>query len=166
MMVIEQGFAGHAGLGRLEAGDGERLGRFFQRLSPETVYRRFLSPIARPDQLERLHLLDLDGAGRQALLALVDGEIVGEARFARDGESAQAAELAIVVADEWQGQGLGARLLAALADAAREAGIERFTFVTLPENRAVIRLLKRFAPDTHLEFASGLIQGWVPLRAA
>src|SRR5579872_448123 len=61
MVVIQEAFAGHAALGRLEAGDGERLARFFYRLSPETVYRRFLSPIARPEQLERQRLLDVDG---------------------------------------------------------------------------------------------------------
>jgi len=165
MVVMQEAFAGHAALARLEAGDGDQLGRFFYSLSPETVYRRFLSPIARPEQLGRLHLLDLDGGRREALVAVVDGEIVGVARYARDLGRPREAELAIVVADAWQRQGLGTRLLSALADAARRAGIERFSFVALPENQAVLRLLRRFAPDTQVRFGSGVLEGFVPLRA-
>ncbi len=166
MVLIKEGFAGHAALARLEPADGERLRGFFFSLSPQTVYRRFLSPIARLDQLERLRLLDLDGIERTALAAVVDGDIVAVARYARDRAHTADAELAIVVADAWQGQGLGTRLLRALADAALSAGIRRFSFVTLPDNRAAVRLLKRLAPDTRLRFAGGLLEGFVPLRAA
>lgn len=166
MVMLEEARAGHAALGRLERGDGERLRRFFFRLSPESVYKRFLSPIARPEQLERLHLLDLDGVRRQALVAIVGGEIVGVARFARPAGDDPAADLGIAIADAWQRQGLGTRLLAALAEAARAVGVERFSFVALPENRAAVKLVRRLAPDTHLQFAGGVVEGFVPLRAA
>ena len=166
MVMLEEARAGHAALGRLEPVDGERLRRFFFRLSPESVYKRFLSPIARPEQLERLHLLDVDGVLRLAVVAIVDGEIVGVARFARAAGDDPAADLGIVIADAWQRQGLGTRLLAALADAARAVGVERFAFVALPENRAAVRLVRRLAPDTSLEFAGGVVEGFVPLRAA
>jgi RimJ/RimL family protein N-acetyltransferase len=166
VVVIQEAFAGHAALGRLEAGDGERLRRFFYRLSPESVYKRFLSPIARPEQLERLHLLDVDGVCRLALVAIVDGEIVGVARFARLAADDPAADLGIAIADDWQRQGVGTRLLAALAEAARAVGIDRFAFVALPENRAAVQLMRRLAPDLHLEFSGGVIEGFVPLRAA
>jgi RimJ/RimL family protein N-acetyltransferase len=165
MMLLEKAKRGRVALGRLEVGDGERLRRFFYRLSPETVYRRFLSPIARPDQLRRMRLLELD-EDRQARLAVVDGEIVGVARFARDPGRRAVAELAVVVADAWQGQGLGTRLLAALAEAALQVGVEGFSFVALPDNQAAVRLVRRFAPDTRLGFAGGLLEGYLPLRAA
>jgi ribosomal protein S18 acetylase RimI-like enzyme len=166
MVMLEKARAGHAALGRLEAGDGEALRRFFFRLSAESVYKRFLSPIARPEQLEGLHLLDLDGVRRQALVAILDGEIVGVARFARAADDDPEADLGIAVADDWQRQGLGTRLLAALAEAARAAGIERFSFMALPENQAAVRLVRRIAPDTRLAFAGGVLEGFVPLRAA
>lgn len=166
MVMLEEARVGHAALGRLEPEDGERLRRFFFRLSPESVYKRFLSPIACPEQLERLHLLDVDGVRRQALVAIVDGEIVGVARFARPAADDSAADLGIAIADDWQRQGLGTRLLTALAQAAMAVGIERFSFVALPENRAAVRLVRRLAPDTRLEFAGGVVEGFVPLRAA
>src|SRR5579863_2155919 len=118
MVVIRSAGTEGFALGRLEPGDGERLRRFFYRLSPETVYRRFLSPIQRPEQLERLHLLDVDSQDRVALLAAVDGEIVGVGRFVRDPRAPTTADLALVVADAWQRQGVGTALLGALAEAA------------------------------------------------
>ena len=62
-------------LGRLEGGDGELLRRFFGRLSPQSIYRRFFSPLARPEQAHPELLLDLDGCNRVALVGLHRGEI-------------------------------------------------------------------------------------------
>lgn len=166
MVLIEKVSIGQAALGQLEPTDGDRLRKFFYSLSPQTVYRRFLSPVARADQLERLHLLDVDGSQRQALVAVVDGDIVGVARYARDQKRPELADLAVVVADAWQGQGIGTRLLAALADAATRAGVEGFAVLTLPDNQAALRLLRRLVPETRLRFAGGVLEGVVHLRAA
>ena len=167
MVLIEKASIGQAAaLGRLEPTDGDRLRKFFYSLSPQTVYRRFLSPVARPDQLERLHLLEVDGSQRQALVAVVDGDIVGVARYARDQKRPELAELAVVVADAWQGQGIGTRLLAALADAATRTGVEGFAVLTLPDNQAALRLLRRLVPETRLQFAGGVLEGVVHLRAS
>src|SRR5262245_51411164 len=92
-------------LARLEPGDGELLRRFFYRPSPETVYRRFMSPLARPEQARPERLLDVDHRDREAILAVVDGEIVGVARYSRRGRS-DSADLAVVVADAWQRRGV------------------------------------------------------------
>jgi GNAT superfamily N-acetyltransferase len=59
----------------------------------------------------------------------------------RDGDEPAAAEIALVVSDALQRQGLGIALGKALRKAARERGIERFTGVTLAENEAALRLL-------------------------
>ncbi|HEX6489301.1 MAG TPA: GNAT family N-acetyltransferase [Candidatus Dormibacteraeota bacterium] len=166
MIAIERVEAGHPSLARLESSDCEPLVRFFYRLSPQTVYRRFLSPIARPEQLARMRLLELDGPERQAIAALVDGEIVGVARYAVDPRRPRTADLGIVVADAWQRQGLGTRLLAALADRALQAGVEQFGILTLADNQAAFRLLRRFAPTVPLSFDGGVYEAALPLRAA
>lgn len=166
MVLIEKASSGEAVLGRLEPTDGGHLRKFFYSLSPETVYRRFLSPVARPDQLDRQQLLDMDGSHRQALVAVVDGDIVGVARYARCRQRPEQADLAVVVADAWQGQGIGTRLLRALADAATRAGVEQFSVVMLADNRAAKRLLLRLAPQAQLQFAGGVLEGTVPVRAA
>jgi hypothetical protein len=60
MVAIQESEGGHVGLARLESTDQMQLRRFFFRLSPETLYRRFHSPIARPEQAQPQRLLDLD----------------------------------------------------------------------------------------------------------
>jgi RimJ/RimL family protein N-acetyltransferase len=147
---------------QLEATDGELLERFFYRLSPETVYRRFMSPLARPEQARPERLLDVDHRNREAILALVSGEIVGVARYSRRAHS-DAAELAVVVADAWQRQGLATRLLSVLSASARRAGISRFEVMTQGDNRAALGLLRRLWPDTRLVCAQAVCEGTVSI---
>lgn len=147
-------------LARLELCDGELLRRFFYRLSRETVYRRFMSPIARPEQARPERLLDVDHRDREALLAVVGGEIVGVARYNRRAGS-DSADLAVVVADAWQRRGVATRLLEALATSARRAGIARFEVMTLADNRAAIGLLRRVWPGVRLAFSHAVCEGSV-----
>lgn len=164
-MVAVETWTEHATLEELEPSDCAALRAFFYRLSPQSVYRRFWSPIAGPDQLGLQRLLDLDGHDRAALAAVVDGDVVAIARYARDEQHAGAAELAVVVADAWQRQGLATRLIGALGEWARRAGFDRFSVVTLPENSAAIRLVKKLSPDARLRFEGGLIEAEIPLGA-
>lgn len=116
----------------------DRLDRFHERLSPGTVRRRFFSahPHLTPDELRRF--TDVDHLDREALVAIdADGELAGVARFDRLAPHATTAEVAFVVADDWQHHGLGSRLFALLADRARSLGVERFVAETLIENRAM-----------------------------
>lgn len=152
-------------LGQLEPADGERLRRFFDRLSPESRYRRFLSPVARSDQARPDRLLDVDHFDREAVTALVDGEIVGVARYARAG-SGDVAEMAIAVADEWQRNGVGTRLVRELERRATANGLRCLRVVMLGENRAAIALFRRLAPDAALTADGHLLTGELPLVAA
>ena len=164
MLQLEAARAGHVTLARLEPTDGEPLRRLFYRLSPETIYRRFLSPLARPEQARPERLLDLDHNDREAVAGVVDGEIVGVARYFRLPGQPAAAEIAVVVADAWQGQGLGTRMLSSLAALARTAGIERFTVTMQADNRGSLRLLRRFAPEARLVHSQGVYESTIPLN--
>ena len=161
MIEIEPGRDGRPGLARLESSDGELLGRFFCRLSPESVYRRFLSPIPKPDCFVRL-LLRVDRYDRDAIAAVEDGEIVGVAQYSRFPGTNQA-DLAIVVADCWQRQGIGTRLIAALADRAAAKGVDALAVAIQGDNFGAVRLLKRFAPDARLAFSGGVGEAIIPL---
>jgi GNAT superfamily N-acetyltransferase len=127
----------------LEADDRERLVRLFYRLSPESVYRRFLSPRRDPSGLERL--LDVDHCNREAVAAVFGDEVVGVARYFWGTELATA-DLAVLVEDAWQGRGLGVILLERLSEIARSRGVEAFTATILAENRPAIRLVRRVFP--------------------
>jgi len=166
MQNIEAGAAAGARdkvqLARLEPSDGESLRRFFYRLSPETVYRRFMSPIARPEQAGPARLLDVNHRDREALLGVVDGEIVGVARYARR-PGTDTAELAVVVADAWQRQGLATWMLAALAEVASGAGIRHFTLIMQADNGPVLGLVRRLYPSASLALSQGVYEGTVPV---
>jgi RimJ/RimL family protein N-acetyltransferase len=62
---------------------------------------------------------------------------VGVARYVRDADDPQAAEIAVTVVDQWQGRGLGTELLTRLCGRARSEGIYRFTALVAEDNRAV-----------------------------
>lgn len=161
MVVIEASRDGRPGLASLEATDGEALTRLFHRLSAESVYRRFFSPVSNPDQL-RAALARLDHHDREAVAAVEEGEVVGVAQYSR-APGVRHADLAIVVADEWQRQGLGTRLVAALAERALEEGIDGFAVDIQGDNFGALRLFKRFAPGVRMAFSGGIGEAVIPL---
>jgi GNAT superfamily N-acetyltransferase len=128
----------------IEPDDRDALARGFDRLSEESRYRRFLSPRGPLSQAELSYLTEVDHRDHEALVA-VDPETaegVGVARFIRSAEDPAVAELAVAVADDWQGQGVGSLLAAELAKRAREEGITCFTALALAENDGILGLLQ------------------------
>ena len=163
MIAMQTSSAGHVSLAQLERSDGEALRRLFFRLSPATVYRRFHSPISRPEQAHPERLLDIDHHDREAVVAVVGGEIVGVARYAR-WPGTDRADLAVVVADEWQRQGLATRMLGGLAELAQSAGIESFTASVQGDNHQALGLLRRFRPIEKTTFSQGLCEMTLSVR--
>jgi GNAT superfamily N-acetyltransferase len=82
----------------------------------------------------------VDYSQRFALVAILDGELVGVARF--DRLDPDAAEVAFVVADAQEGRGIGSLLLEHLAGAARERDISRFEADTLLSNSAMLGVFR------------------------
>ena len=157
MIEIEKGSAGCPGLARLEPADATAVGRLFNRVSTESLYRRFFSPISRPDQFTS-SLLRVDRLEREAVAAVEDGEIIGVAQYSRR-PGAEEAELAILVADDWQRQGLGTRMIAALSQTALGHGVKAFAVDVQGDNYGAHRLLRRVAPGLRLAFTGGVGEG-------
>lgn len=161
MIEIESASGDRPGLASLEPSDGALVTRLFGRLSPESLYRRFFSPIVKPQQFTA-SLLRVDQLDRKAVGAVDGGELVGVAQYSSRPGSREA-ELAIVVADGWQRQGIGTRLVAALADRAVAEGIDAFAVDIQGDNYAALRLLRRLNPDVRLTFSGGVGEGVIPL---
>jgi GNAT superfamily N-acetyltransferase len=126
----------------IEPADRVELAAGFDRLSPESRYLRFFGPMKELGPHELDYLTQVDHRDHEALVALAGGgEGVGVARYIRTGDAE--AEPAVVVADAWQGRGIGTALLDALADRAREEGVERFRALVLAQNTEAIALLER-----------------------
>lgn len=161
MVVIEAACDGRPGLASLEPTDGDAVDRLYRRLSPESIYRRFFSPMPRPDRF-RSSLLRIDHHEREAIAATEAGEVVAVAQYSRPAGSPHA-DLAIVVADAWQRQGLGTRLITALAHRAAAEGISGFTLDIQGDNYGALRLLQRVAPGTRLAFSGGVGETMIAL---
>ncbi len=117
--------------------DAERLVAFHNHLSPHSCYLRFFTfhPTLSVKEVERFTCVDY--VDRLALVAEVDGTLIAVARFDRHEGTAEA-EVAFVVADEYQHHGIGSLLLDQLVLAARERGITTFLADTLPQNKTML----------------------------
>ncbi len=139
--------------------DAAGLRAGFERLSAQSRYRRFLSPMPELSGPMLRYLTEVDHRDHEALIAVrADGSIVGVARAVRSRNDPQVAEAAVTVADDWQGRGLGTALLGLLADRARAEGISRFTALMLGANREARELFEDLGPVRILERGSGTVE--------
>ena len=112
------------------------LAEGFARLSERSRRMRFLGKKDELTAAELRYYADVDHHDHEALVALdpADGHGAGVARYVRDADDPQAAEIALTITDDWQGRGLGTELLARLSHRARQEGICRFTGVVSHDN--------------------------------
>jgi RimJ/RimL family protein N-acetyltransferase len=137
--------------------DARRLVAFHSRLSPESIYMRFFGPHPNLASSEVDRFTQVDGHDRMALVATVDDEIVGVARYDRLQPKSAEAEVAFVVDDAHQGRGLGSLLLEQLAAYARNQGIEVFRAETLPHNRPMLEVFRRAGFVEYAHLAAGVV---------
>ena len=134
--------------------DAEMLKRLVRELSPESRYFRFVSSMAElpPTLLARFTLIDYDR--EMALVAVVnerttgaDGEvteadrIIGVSRYVTNPDQSSC-EFALVVADDFNGKGLGSRLMESIMDVAREKGLAEMEGLVLANNAGMLKLMR------------------------
>jgi nucleotide-binding universal stress UspA family protein/RimJ/RimL family protein N-acetyltransferase len=131
----------------------------FARLSGQSRYRRFLTTKNELSEAELDYLVDVDHHDHEAIVAVdpATGEGLGVARYIRWPDDAELAEVAVTVADDWQGRGLGRALLDRLTYRARREGVRRFSALVQGENRASIRLLEGLG-DAQRQWATGEVE--------
>jgi protein lysine acetyltransferase len=114
-------------------GDDLRTVRGHVQFSSETLYRRFMS--ARVPSAALMHYLAEVDYVNHFVWVMTDGSApVADARFVRDDDDSAVAEIAFLVADAYQGRGIGSFLISALSVAARVGGVEKFTARMLSDN--------------------------------
>ncbi len=141
--------------------DLEQLRALHGRLSPESIYYRFFSPIPRVPEPQLHRLVEVDYRDRFALVAVLDAQVVAVVRYDRKDDTG--AEVALVVEDDQQRRGLATVMLEHLAAVARSNGIDRFDAETLPDNRRMLDVFRHagFAVTSH--FDDGVIDISFPL---
>jgi GNAT superfamily N-acetyltransferase len=122
--------------------DGPGLLALYDRLSPESLYFRFFAvPDRNAGKADYLSKVDYDR--RYAIVAEMEGAIVGVARWERFADRPSHAEVAFTVADDFQGRGLGSLLFQRLAALARARQIAVFEAEVLKNNERMLRLFAR-----------------------
>ncbi|MBS1837227.1 MAG: GNAT family N-acetyltransferase, partial [Actinobacteria bacterium] len=144
--------------------DAALVERFHRRQSPESIYFRFFSPRPRLSERELRHFTTVDHHDRVAFVAVLDGELVGVARYERY-TATDTAEVAFFVDDAHHGRGLATLLLEYLAASARENGIRRFRASTLPANRKMLRVFAAAGYEVASHVDDGIVEVAFDLRA-
>ena len=129
-------------------GDSERSNHPSVEFSSETLYRRFMSARApSPALMDYLFQVDYVDHFVWVLVDGVDGPVVADVRFVRDVDDASVAEIAFIVADDYQGRGIGSLLMDALTISAQIGGVRRFTARLLADNLRMRTILDRFGAE-------------------
>jgi acetyl coenzyme A synthetase (ADP forming)-like protein len=136
--------------------DGDQLLGLYSRLSDESLYMRFFSPIPAPTARDLEHLTDIDYDRRFAIVAELGDDVVAVARYARVARGDEA-EVAFTVEDQQQGRGLGAVLLEHLAAIARSHGVRRFVAMTMVNNTRMLNVFADAGFEIHRSFDGGVV---------
>jgi RimJ/RimL family protein N-acetyltransferase len=116
------------------------------RTGTQSLQRRFFAPKKGFSEQELAFFLNIDFESHVALIAQIDEDgraaIAGGGRYiiVRPGQ----AEIAFMVVDAYQGQGIGTILMRHLAVLARDAGLKELIAEVLPENTAMLKVFKKF----------------------
>lgn len=134
--------------------DAQMLQALVRSLSPQSRYFRFVSSLTElpPAMLSRFTLIDYDRemalvAVVQTREALPDGSvstaerIIGVSRYVTNVDGITC-EFALVVADDFGGQGIGSRLMLSIMEVAREKGLSEIEGLVLANNPGMLRLMK------------------------
>jgi GNAT superfamily N-acetyltransferase len=139
--------------------DRDELAEGMRRLSPESRYRRFFTPTSELSSAQLTYLTDVDHSDHEALVAVepTTGHGIGVARYVRSPGDPELAEVAVAVADSWQGRGVASALLEHLTERAREEGISRFSAEILAENKPMLDLIDDLGEAHVVERAHGTV---------
>ena len=132
----------------VRADDADRVRRLFERLSPESIYRRFFTLFPAPPASVLRRLTVVDHRDHEALAVLDGDEIVALASWDRPAHTADEAEVAILVEDAWQHRGLGGALMRMLTGEAARRGISVLNATVLADNHPARHLAAVAHPAT------------------
>lgn len=133
------------------------------RLSQRSIYLRFMGIKDELTDQELSYYTEVNLTSHVALVALMDeqGEkkLIGGCRYiAHDSsEPFLRAEVAFLVIDDYQGQGIASKLFKHLIAIARENGISEFEADVLPENKGMLRVFEHSGLPVQQSFESGIV---------
>jgi RimJ/RimL family protein N-acetyltransferase len=136
--------------------DDRALLEVFARSSPQTVYQRFFTAMPELTPGMARYLSHVNYQSRMALVAEIEGDVVGVGRYERTPDP-KVAELGLLVLDAWQDRGLGRVLLRETLRAAQANGIHQFRADVLADNRRMLKLLAGETTIVNRKIEAGVI---------
>lgn len=149
---------------RIRPDNADDLIKLVSRCSPESRYLRFHTGMdaLRPAMAEQLAGIDRS-QGEALGLRNWRGRLVADGRYTQI--SPQVAETAVLIADKYQGRGLGPILLAVLFQRAADRGIVAMHAEVLPSNTAIVKVLEKLAPVNPIGYENGVRAVCMPLTS-
>ncbi len=141
--------------------DEPLLKDFFYSLSDQSLYKRFIS-VRKDMPHERLQEFVVIDYTKEMVILATDGneeneEVLGVGQYGID-ENTHTAEVAFVVKDEYQNEGVGTELLKYLTFLAKKKGLLGFTAEVLIENRAMLHLFEKMGFDIQKRAGAGVYE--------
>lgn len=136
--------------------DADGIRQFHSRQSAESIYLRFFAPLRELSERDIHRFTHVDHHDRVALVATLDGEIIGIGRYDRIDPTS--AEVAFNISDHYQGKGIGSVMLEHLAAIAQELGINRFVAEVLPQNRKMLQVFKEAGYEVTHHIEDGVVE--------
>ncbi len=130
--------------------DEDMMRELFYTFSAKTIYRRFFSVLKSMPHSRLKEFVNIDYVTVMAIVGIAQVDehemIVAVGRYVLD-KATNSAEVAFVVKDDWQGQGMGAFMFKQLLEIARKRGIVNFTADVLADNSPMLRIFHAGAPN-------------------
>ena len=131
--------------------DEDMMRDLFYGCSEETLYHRFFIKMRAMPHRKLKKFVNIDYVNTMALASVTHEDehemIVAVGRYSVD-KASNAAEVAFIVRDDWQGQGVGISMFNQLLEVARKRGIARFTADVLHDNARMLHIFHKCAPSS------------------
>ena len=135
------------------------------RTGMQSLQRRFFVVKRGFSDKEIAYFMNIDFANHVALAALAEEDgrklIIGGGRYIVTDPGK--AEIAFVVIDDYQGQGLGRTMLGRLAAAALQRGVARLRALIVPDNAPVLGMLRKYAPAARFTYDGEIYTADIPV---
>jgi ribosomal protein S18 acetylase RimI-like enzyme len=126
-----------------DSADLAALTGFLDGLSIRTRVQRFFAPVRATPAMVRRACGQAGAAGEADILLATHGNVIIGHAMAADRATAgeSVTEIGVVVADAWQGQGVGSSLVRALLRRAQARGVTSLSMDVLPDNQQVLAMI-------------------------
>lgn len=151
----------------IKPSDEEGMRRLFYRFSDEQVYYRYFTPLKTMPHSKMQEYVNVNYGNVMSIVALVDepqkGRVIGEARYVKDPHRPYG-DVAFIVDEEYQGQGIATYMYRMLIRLAKERGLQGFTADVLPGNRPMLKVFEKGETEVRANLEDGVYRLTMPFK--